>query len=102
MSLLEKVRIPKIRPPEASPKEKEAWKAFTELAEAMGTTDEVVAPIVMTELQRLCDRGNPIAIRFKERLDISKFQPRRADEAPLPRPEPRRIAGLQWGRPKAE
>jgi glycosyltransferase involved in cell wall biosynthesis len=60
-----------------------------------GSRDAIVA----TELDRLCNKGSPIAIKFKETLEISKFKPRLASEAPLPRPEPRRISLLQWGSP---
>lgn len=99
MSLIEKVRLPKMRPPEANPKEKAAWAAFVKFAEEMGTTDNEVSPLVVAELDRLCARGNPIALRFKERLAITRFQPRKADEPPVPAPEKRRISMVKWGKP---
>ena len=100
MPMLDKVRVTKPRPPEATPKEKQAWESFTELAQSTTGKGEKISPIVMAELERLCAKGNPIALRFKERLDVAQFQPRKADELPLAAPEPRRISGLQWGRPK--
>ena len=100
MSMLEKVRVPKLRPPEATPKEKQAWDSFTELATSTSSETSGVSPIALAELDRLCAKGNPIAIRFKERLDVAQFQPRKADDVPLPAPAPRRISGLQWGKPK--
>jgi hypothetical protein len=99
MSMMEKVRRPRTRPPAATPKEEQAWRAFTELAETMTSPNDETSPMVFTELDRLCNKGNPIAIKFKEALEISKFKPRLASEAPLSRPEPRRISLLQWGSP---
>ncbi len=96
MSMMEKVRRPRIRPLAANSKEEQAWRTFIALAEAMKTNNDEVSPIVLTELERLCSKGNPIAIKFKEQLSISKFKPRLADELPIPRPEPRRISALQW------
>lgn len=100
MPLIDKVRLPKARPPEPTPKEKAAWEAFIALVTEQGGGEwESVPPIVMSELDRLCARGNPLALRFKERLSVTQFQPRRADEQPSPPPPKRRIAMVKWGKP---
>ena len=96
MSIMEKVRAPKLRPPTASPKERQAWDSFVELAEQMQKATEPMSSIVQLELDRLCGKGNPLAIRFRERLAISQFKPRQAEEPTLPPPTPRRISALQW------
>lgn len=95
-SMMEKVRRPKTRPPEATPKEKRAWDVFTAMAAEWISTDGTVSALVISELDRLCAKGNPLAIRFKEQFSISSFKPRTAEEAPLPPPAPRRIRGLKW------
>ena len=99
-SMLKKVRARKPRQPEGNPKEKQAWKNFIAMAEALRTEDGNMPSMVLSELDRLCAKGNPIAQRFKERLSIANFQPRKADEPPLPPPEKRRIEGVKWGSPK--
>ncbi len=96
MSMMEKVRAPKLRPPAASPKERQAWDSFVELAEQMQKGTDPISSIVQLELDRLCAKGNPLAIRFRERLAISHFKPRQAEEPTLPPPTPRRISALQW------
>ena len=96
MSIMEKVRTPKLRPPAASPKERQAWDSFVELAEQMQRGTDPMSSIVQLELDRLCSKGNPLAIRFRERLAISQFKPRRVEEPTIPPPTPRRITALQW------
>lgn len=100
MSLVTKVRLPKLRLPEATPKEHEAWASFVALATEQSSGDGGPMPaIVSAELERLCSRGNPIALRFRERLSIAQFQPRKVDEAPAPPPVKRRISMVKWGNP---
>lgn len=99
-SMLKKVRARKPRQPEGSPKEKQAWKNFVNMAEALRTEEGNMPSMVLSELERLCAKGNPVALRFKERLSIASFQPRKADEPPLLPPEKRRIEGVKWGTPK--
>ena len=96
MSLIEKVRTPKLRPPAATPKERQAWDSFIELAEQMQKTSDDIPSIVQLELERLCAKGNPLAIRFRERLSISNFKPRQAEEPSLPPPAARRISSFKW------
>lgn len=103
MPLIDKVRLPKPRLPEPSPKEKAAWTAFIELANGFGGAEGVtIPPVVLAELERLCERGNPLALRFKERVDISNFQPRKVGESPAPTPPKRRIAMVRWGKPETK
>ncbi len=96
MSMMDKVQTPKLRPPAANPKERQAWDSFVELAEQMQRATEPMSSIVKLELDRLCSKGNPLAIRFRERLAIAQFKPRQAEEPCLPAPTPRRISALQW------
>ncbi len=97
--IIQRVRLPKIRPPEASPKEQEAWQNFLAMAEHVQGDGEELSPIVRAELERLVAKGNPLATRLQQRIDAANFRPRAADVEPLPPPKPRRISRLQWGRP---
>lgn len=102
-SMMEKVRIRRPRPPEPTPKEKSAWQSFLKMAEELqGDNMSELNPLLASELDRLAGKGNPIAIRFKERLSAASFKPREADEAPKTPPTPRRISALKWGRPDAK
>src|SRR5574337_121543 len=97
MSIVRKVKRPKFRPPAATPKEQQAWEAFLAFAgELKAGKDGQMPPMVKAELERLCAKGNPIAIRFKERLAIASYTPRQATEAPAQPPVPRRISALKW------
>jgi len=98
-SILEKVRVRRPRPPEPTPKEREAWLAFTKMAEELQGNGHSLNPLVAAELERLAGKGNPLAIRLKERLAAAAFKPREADELPKAPPVPRRISALKWGRP---
>lgn len=98
-SMMEKVRVPKMRPPEPTPKEKAAWERFMEMAAELNTNSTELSPMLRLELDRLAAKGNPLAIRLKERLAIANFKPRSVEAAPLPPPPARRIRALQWGRP---
>ena len=99
-SMMEKVRVRRPRPPEPTPKEKSAWQSFLKMAEELqGDNMSELNPLLASELDRLAGKGNPIAIRFKERLSAASFKPREADEAPKSPPTPRRISALKWGRP---
>lgn len=91
-----RIRTPKVRPPQASPKEVEAWKTFTEMAEAMHAENGVMPAMVRQELDRLCRRGNPLAIRFLDSLSLAESHLRRPDEQGQDRPEIRRISRLRW------
>lgn len=102
MSLITKVRLPKFRHPEASPKERTAWEHFIAFAEALGAGTGPVSPLVTAELDRLCERGNPIALHFRERLSAAQFVPRKAHEEPFSAPPKRRIARIGWGKPPSE
>lgn len=60
-----------------------------------------IPPLVKGELDRLCDNGNPLAIRFQSRLS-EMLHPERAPDEPA-KPPPGRIEGtrgLKWGVPK--
>src|SRR5574337_190585 len=97
MSIVRKVKRPKLRRPTATPKEQQAWEAFVAFAgELKAGKDGQMPPMVIAELERLCAKGNAIAIRFKERLAIAAYKPRQATEAPAQPPVPRRIRALQW------
>jgi len=99
-NIIQKVRVPKIRPPEASPKERDAWANFLAMAQELQGNSLEMSPIVRSELDRLVKKGNPLAISLQRRIDAAAFKPRAADAEPLPPPAPRRISRLQWGRPK--
>lgn len=99
MSMLEKVRVPRLRPASATPKENQAWDAFVALVEELHRPDGAVSPMVTAELERLCLKGNPMALRFRERLDAAAYQPRKADEPARQAPVKRRVTNLKWGRP---
>lgn len=99
-SMMEKVRVPKMRPPEPTPKEKDAWDRFMEMATELNAGSDKLSPLLQSELDRLAAKGNPLAIRLKERLSIANFKPRGVEVAPLPPPPARRIRALQWGSPK--
>lgn len=101
-SMLEKVRVRRPRPPEPTPKEREAWQAFMKMAEELQGEGQALNPLVAAELDRLAAKGNPLAIRFTERLSAAAFKPREADELPKAPPVPRRISALKWGRPDSK
>lgn len=98
-SILEKVRVRRPRPPEPTPKEREAWQFFMNMAEELQSSNHELNPLLAAELDRLAAKGNPLAIRFKERISAAAFKPREANELPKPPPEARRISALKWGRP---
>ena len=91
-----KRRIPKIRPVQATPKEKLAWNNFEKLIKATGSSQGNVAPIVQSELERLCEKGHPLALRLKERLKIAEDRPRLQTELGKPPPEARRLQQIHW------
>lgn len=99
-NIIQKVRIPKIRPPEASPKERDAWANFLAMAKELQGDGSEMSPVVRSELDRLVRKGNPLAISLQRKIEAAAFKPRGADDEPLPPPTPRRISRLQWGRPK--
>lgn len=101
-SMLEKVRVRRPRPPEPTPKERDAWQAFMKMAEEFQGSNHELNPLLAAELERLAAKGNPLAIRFKERLSAAAFKPREADELPKSPPVPRRISALKWGRPDSK
>ena len=96
MPLFEKVRRPRVRPPQPTPKELRAWEAFVQLAEAQIAPGKEPPQLVSMELQRLCARGNPLALRFKERLSIAEFKPRTAGEVPATPLRRPRLGGISW------
>lgn len=98
-SMLEKVRVRRPRPPEPTPKERDAWQTFMAMTEVLQGTHEV-NPLLAAELDRLANKGNPLAIRFRERLSAATFKQRDAGDAPKPTPVARRISALKWGRPE--
>lgn len=98
-SMFNKVQRPRVRPPRATPKEADAWELFLALVEEFQVEGEAMAPIAERELNRLAEKGNPLAINLKRRLDQLTFRTREASEAPLLPPEPRRVTGVQWGAP---
>jgi hypothetical protein len=87
-SMLEKVRVRRPRPPEPTPKEREAWQAFIKMAEELQGEGKELNPLVAAELGRLAAKGNPLAIRLKERLSAAAFKPREATNSPKHRPFP--------------
>ena len=91
-----KPRIQKIRPIQPTPKEMVAWKAFEELIEATESKQGCIAPIVQAELDRLCAKANPLALRLKERLSIAADRPRTQNELPKQPPVPRRVKHVHW------
>ena len=60
-SMLEKVRVRRPRPPEPTPKEREAWQAFMKMAEELQGEGQALNPLVAAELDRLAAKGNPFA-----------------------------------------
>lgn len=98
-SIVEKVRVTRLRPPEPTPKERDAWQHFLAMAEELQGNSKEMSPLVRAELDRLVAKGNPLAIRLNERISAAEFKPRAADDKPLPPPPARRISRLQWGRP---
>ena len=101
-SILKKVRVRRPRPPEPTPKEKEAWQAFLKMAEELQGDGKALNPFVAAEIERLAAKGNPLAIRLKERLSAASFKPREASEQPKAPPYPRRISAMRWGRPDSK
>jgi hypothetical protein len=97
MSLLEKVSVPRPRPAAPTPRERLAWINFQALAGQFQDKGQAMSPIVRAELKRLIAKGNPLAIRFQERLDLAGYRPRAPHEAPLPPPPRRRVRRLKWG-----
>lgn len=91
-----KKRVPRIRPIQATPKELSSWSAFQDLITATGSTQGNIAPIVQAELDRLCAKQHPLALRLKERLSIAADRPRLQSEEPKPAPTPRRITNVRW------
>ena len=91
-----KRRIPNIRPVQAAPKERMAWNNFEALIKATGSITGNVAPIVRSELERLCEKGHPLALRLKERLKIAEDRTRHQTECAKPPPEARRIQQIHW------
>lgn len=101
-SMLEKVRVRRPRPPEPTPKERDAWHSFMKMSEELQGDGQAMNQLVAAELDRLAAKGNPLAIRLKERLAAAAFKPRGADEQPKAPPVPRRISSLKWGRPDSK
>lgn len=99
MSMLEKVRGPRLRPVSATPKERQAWNGFVALVDELHQPDGVVPPIVTAELERLCAKGNPLALRFRELVASAAYAPRTVEQPARDVPPRRRITNLQWGRP---
>jgi len=97
-----KRRLSKIRPIQANPKEMDAWRAFEALIAATESTQGNVAPMVLAELDRLCAKAHPLALRLKERLSILEDRPRHQTESPKPPPAPRRLKHVQWTHGKPE
>ena len=96
----DKIRRPRSRPPEPTPKEVEAWKAFTEFAEVTQPVDGHASPLLVLELERLCLKANPLALRFRDRVSRETEGLRAADEPGKAPPEMRvKSAGLKWGKP---
>lgn len=91
-----KNRVPKIRPIQPTPKELEAWASFESLITATGSKQGQVAPMVQAELERLCIKGHPLALRLKERLSIAADRPRLQTEVAKPPPVARRITHVHW------
>lgn len=81
---------------EATPKEAAAWATFQALIEATGSSQGNIAPIVQSELDRLCAKKNPLALCLKEHLSIAADRPRLQSEAPKAPPEARRVRHIQW------
>lgn len=92
----QKRRVIKIRPIQANPKETAEWKTFEALISATESTPGNVAPMVLAELDRLCAKAHPLALRLKERLSIADDRPRHQTESPKEPPAPRRIRHVQW------
>lgn len=99
-SMMEKVRNNRPRQPDPTPKEQEAWRSFLQMVEEFQSQSGVMNPMLVAELNRLANKGNPLAIRFQERVAAASFKPREANEAPLAPPPPRRLSAVKWGRPK--
>ena len=97
-----KPSVPKIRPLQPTPKEQAAWQTFEQLIDATGSTPGHIAPIVQTELARLCAQGHPLALRLKERLSIAADRPRQQTEKPKLPPAARRLKHVQWTHGKTE
>lgn len=99
-SMMEKVRVRRPRAPTATPKERAAWQVFLAMAaELQGDPNTGINSLLQSELDRLAAKGNPIAIRFKERVSIASFKPREAHESTSQPPSPKRNLSLKWGRP---
>ena len=88
--------VPKLRSIQPTPKEITAWKAFEELIKATESTKGKVAPMVLAELDRLCAKAHPLALRLKEQLSIAEDRPRHQTEKPKEPPAPRQIKHVHW------
>lgn len=83
-------RIPRARAPRNRPfpSEADAWQKFermaTDYANAMTALDGQATgglpPILESELDKLCNQGNSLALRFRKALEESKVHLREAHE----------------------
>ena len=88
--------VAKVRPIKPTPKELAAWRAFEELIAATESVPGKVAPMVVAELNRLCEKAHPLALRLKEQLSVAEDRPRLQTEKPKEPPAPRQIKHVHW------
>lgn len=93
----------KLKPAPALPKDQVAWNHFVSMVREFETLQEPNAgqatslpPMLRQELDRLCNLGNIIAQRFRDRLNRTEEPLRRPDEPGKAAPTPPRIRHISW------
>lgn len=86
----------KLPQPKASPKEAEAWRSFQEMTQTLFDGKGQIPEMVMRELERLCEKGNPLALRFREKLSIAEYHTRKPDEPSIAPPPRQKIRFISW------
>ncbi len=95
--MVTRIHRPRVKIDDPTPKEKGQWKLFEELAGTMAG-DGPPPPMVLRELDRLCELANPLALRFRERINLETMSLRAADEHGLEPPARReKSGGAVWG-----
>jgi hypothetical protein len=93
--MIQKPKLPRMRGPDPTKKESEAWALFLEIARQFPGKGGL-SLIAAQELERLASKGNPLAVKFREKLSQANYRPRAPDDPPAPAPAARRIRNVRW------